>query len=207
MFTGAVRTSSLMVLQNSPLHTGADLAGKTVGVAGLKDLSQFSTCAWINQNGGDYKTVRFVETPFPQMGATLQSGRIDAAVLAEPFMNAARAYARELGNQQAAVGTRYLSTGWMASADWTKKNPEAARRLLAVLRQTAQWANTHTADSAVILAQQTKIPVDVLKSIGRAEFATGKPDPAMIQPVVDAAAKYGTLVRSFPASELISENI
>lgn len=207
IFTGAVSTSSLMVLQNSPLKAATDLTGKTVGVAGLKDLSQFSTCAWVAQNGGDFKAVHFVETPFPQMGAALQAQRIDAAVLSEPFMRMARTYARELGNPQAAIGKAYILTCWVAREDWAKQNPEAARRLIAVFRRTALWGNSHTADSAVILAAQTKIPLEILKLMGRAEYSADKPDAAMIQPVIDAAAKYGTLAGSFPASELISANI
>lgn len=146
-----------MVPQNSPIHTAADLTGKTVGIAGLKDLSHFSASAWINQNGGDYRTVHFIELPFPQMPSALRSGRVDAAVLAEPFMNAAKSFARELGNQQAAVGEKYLAMGWVAREDWAKQNPEAARRLISVFRQTAIWANSRGNESAEILRRFTKI--------------------------------------------------
>ena len=33
---------------------------------------------------------------------------------------------------------------------------------------------------------------------------SGTVNPAFMQPVIDAAAKYGTLTKSFPASELIA---
>jgi hypothetical protein len=41
-------------------------------------------------NGGDSSTVNFVEIPFPAMPAALETGRIDAASVAEPFIGVAK---------------------------------------------------------------------------------------------------------------------
>jgi hypothetical protein len=47
-----------MVPKDSTARTGADLNGQIVAINGLKDLTQFTTAAWIDKNGGDVRTVR-----------------------------------------------------------------------------------------------------------------------------------------------------
>ena len=50
-----------------------------------------------------------------------------------------------------------------------------------------------------------KLQPDVAKNMTRATYDTsGMMNAAYMQPVIDAAAKYGTLSKTFPAAELIA---
>jgi NitT/TauT family transport system substrate-binding protein len=111
IFTEGARTTLLMVPRDSTARSGADLNGQTVAINGLKDLTQFSTAAWIDKNGGDLRTVKFIEIPFSEMGVALEQHRVAAALMTEPFASAAKSVARELGNAGAAVASKYLTHG------------------------------------------------------------------------------------------------
>jgi NitT/TauT family transport system substrate-binding protein len=180
IYNGTTPVNVIMVGKNSAVKTAADLNGQTVAVNGLRDLTQYEMQAFIDRNGGDVKSVKLIETPFSEMAVALDSGRVAAGILAEPFWTAALATCRVLGNGSAAVGNHYMVTGWFASSDWLAKR----------------------AETQAIVPKYTKITPEVAAHMVRAVIGDTKPDPALIQPVIDVAVKYGGM-QSLPASELI----
>ena len=110
---------------------------------GLGDLTQVAIAAWIDANGGDSKSVKMIEVPFSGVAAALAQGRIDAALLVEPFTTAARGQVKILGDPQAAIGRGYMVTGWYAKADWLNANRDTAQRFVDVMLQTAKWGEAH----------------------------------------------------------------
>ena len=207
-YNGPPDATLLMVPKDSTVKTGADLNGQTVAINGLKDLTQFTTSAWIDQNGGNVSTIKFVEIPFSEMAVALQNHRVAAALMVEPFMEAAKSVARPLQPGAAgAVAPHYLSMGWFSMESWTRKNQETIRRFRIAMQKTAVWANAHRADSAQILLRYSKLDPEVVKTMVRAHFdPSGTVDPAIVQPVIDTAAKYGSISKSFPAADIIAPN-
>jgi NitT/TauT family transport system substrate-binding protein len=205
VYANKVRTTMLMVPLDSTTRTGADLNGQVVAINGLKDLTQFTTAAWTDKNGGDVRTVKFVEIPFSEMATALQQHRVAAALMTEPFATDAKAVARVLGNAGAAVADKYLVMGWFASDTWSAENGETIRRFRTAIARAGVWGNAHPDQSAAILARYSKMSLETIRSMARARYdTTGTLDPALIQPVIDAAAKYGSIARPFPAAELIA---
>ncbi len=192
-YHGPPAPNLLMVGKNSPVQKAADLNGKTIAVNGLRDLTQYEVQAFVDKNGGDVKSIKLVEMPFSEMGTALGSGRVDAAIIAEPFLSAARSEARVLGDANAAIAANYAITCWFATESWLAKNPELARKYAIVMQQTARWANANRKDSAAILGRYSKIAPEVLGSMTRSYYGETRPDPALFQPVINAAVKYGTL--------------
>jgi NitT/TauT family transport system substrate-binding protein len=194
-------TSLLVVPEDSPIHTAADLTGKLVAVSGLADLTYYSTRNWIDQNGGNSAAVKYIELPLPAMAAALAAHRVDAAFDIEPFLAESAGQWRELGNANGAIASRFLGTAWLASETWIDAHPDVAARFATVMRRTAIWANAHHAESGAILAKYTKIPLDVVQKMNRNEYALTL-EPKMLQRPIDVAAKYGGK-QAIPASELI----
>ncbi len=60
IYSTAAPTSVIMVLKDSPIKTAKDLNGKTFGVNGLKNIAQYAPSMWIDKNGGDSSTMKFV---------------------------------------------------------------------------------------------------------------------------------------------------
>jgi NitT/TauT family transport system substrate-binding protein len=192
----------VLVRKDSPLKTAADLNGKVIGVSPLHGIGDIATNAWIDKNGGDASTVKYIEIPFPQSEAALVQNRADAAFCSEPFITQARATTRVLANTFSALGEGFLVTAFFAAAPWAQANAGLVARFAAVIRQVGEWANTHADASADILAKYAKLDPAIVKASVRSRFATTL-TPAQLQPTIDASAKYKLLDAAFRAQDLI----
>jgi len=84
-----------------------------------------------------------------------------------------------------------------------KAHPVEAAKFAEIMRQTAVWANAHQKESAQILLHHTRITAETAATMSRVTYATTL-DPKLLQPSIDAAAKYATTpMRVTPATELI----
>lgn len=194
-------TTSLVVPPGSALRGPKDLAGKTVAVSTLRDLPQVSVMAWIDAGGGDSTKTQFIEMHMAEMLPALLSGRVDATLIAEPFLSQARPSVRVLGKTYDAVAKQFMVIGWISTQSWLEKNPVAAARFVAVMRQAGAWANANHAAAATIMAKRLELSEELAKTMNHASYAPAL-SAALIQPILDASARYHTLPRTFPASEL-----
>jgi NitT/TauT family transport system substrate-binding protein len=196
-------TGSLMVPLTSTIQTGKDLNGKTIASNGLKNINEFATRAWIDKNGGDSATVKFVEIAPPTQGAALAQGRVDAACVSEPYVELIKSSkeARVLSNCYDAIAPTFMTSGFFTTLAWARSHPDAVRKFQQAMRESAVWANANPEKSAVILAEASKVPLDVIRKMYRAAF-TETMDPALMQPLIDVTAKYGAIAR-FPIEEMI----
>lgn len=198
-------TSGLIVAKNSPIQSAKDLNGKTIAVNGLFNVTQVGPEAWIEQNGGDLASVKFIEMPFADMPGALAAGRIDAAQISEPALDAAtKTGARMLAPAYDAIAKRFLLAGWFSTSAWADAHPDLARKFNAVMIETARWANANPALSAKILEKYTKLPVS--PTMSRVLY----PERALAseaQPLIDASARYKALKNTFPASEIFARTL
>lgn len=202
-YSSAAPTLVLNVLKNSPYQKATDLEGQTVAVIALNSISSISVQEWLRQNGADVTKVKIFEAPFPVMLPGLERGTIAAALLAEPFLTAAAAETRQLAKTYDSVGKEFYITAWFTSRDWIKRNPDLARRFRSAIYDTARWINTHHAESAVTLSDLTKLPIEGIRAMNRATFATNL-DPKLMQPVLDIGARYKAIEKPVAAADLIA---
>lgn len=204
LYTSKVPQSALVVAKNSPLRTASDLNGKTLAAAGLKTIAQIGPQVWIDRNGGNSATVKWVELPFSATGEAIASGRVDGGLLSEPELTEAVANGsvRILSYCYDAIGSNFLIGAWFSTADWVKAHPGLARAYANVMAETARWARANPAQSAKILEAQTK--VQMTPETKRVIFGE-RVDPAAVQPLIDVAARYGLLKTSFAATEIIAK--
>ena len=199
--TGSLATQ-LMVRKDSPLKTATDLDGKIIGVTGLADVPQFAPELWVDKNGGKASTLKFVEIPMPQLPAALESGRVDAAWLAEPFIHAAEPFARTFATCFDVVAPRWMLGAWFTTTPYANANKTTVDAFRSVMTKTATWANANQDQSAVILAKYSHLDPSVVKAMHRITYATSV-EPALVQPSIDLAAKYSAIKATFPAQDLI----
>jgi NitT/TauT family transport system substrate-binding protein len=195
-------TSQLLVAKTSTIRSAADLKGKTVATNGLKNILVLGVDAWLGENHVDPNEVKFIEIPFSDMEGALAQGRVDAAFVAEPSLSAAKHSMRVAADPFTAISPSFLIGAWFTSTSWAKDHPDLAKRFQSAMRETAAWANAHPAQSAQILAKYTKVSPALLGTMARATYS-GQVDPRDIQPVVDAAARFGIIDGGFPATSLI----
>jgi NitT/TauT family transport system substrate-binding protein len=204
-YTSAVPTAGLVVARTSTVQNAKDLSGKTIAVATLGSIGEIATRAWLDQNGVVQGNVKFVEMPYSSMETALTSGRVDAATMEEPALDRMLATdTRLIAPVYDAISKDFAEGGYFATADFVKAHLDLMRRFNAVISATARWANANPGTTARILTKYTGIATDDLKHRVRYHDTL---DPARVQPLIDAAAKYGALKATFPASQIIAQGV
>jgi len=198
-----IKNAALVLAANSQIRSAKDFNGKTIGVAALHSLSENAPRAWIDRNGGDSSTVKFVEVPFPTMPAALDAGRVDAAWVAEPFLSAATKNGRVIEYGFDAIAKRLLIAAYFTTAQWAADHRDLVTRFASVIHETAVWANKpeNQAQSAQIVGKYTRLDPAVIASMVRSRYAEAL-TPASLQPLIDVSAKYNGFA-AFPAQELL----
>jgi ABC-type nitrate/sulfonate/bicarbonate transport system substrate-binding protein len=204
MYNSAAPTTVLVTLADAPFKTAKDLNGKTIITNGIMNIAQIGGSAWLDKNGADYKSVKWIEIPTSATSAALLSHRADAAVFAEPALGRALATGqfKIFATPYDAIGKRWQIGAWFATRDWAAAHPDAVKKFVAVMQQVAKWANTHHEESLKYLSEAAKVQYP--SNMRRASYGD-QLDPALFQPVIDDAAKYGAIPATFPATELFAK--
>ncbi len=200
----AARGDLIVVAIDSPVHVAADLAGKVVGIAGLRTLQQAIAMGWIDRHGGDARSVKFIEVPFPEMGPALDAKRIDAALIDEPFTTMLRPSVRSLGSQFDGLSLPFPIYGFFATETYLQGHAAIVSKLAGAIRRAALWGNAHHAESAAIVSRYTKIDLAVVERMARMTYGTQTQiDPAQIKPLIDEMVKYGMMAQPIDPADLI----
>jgi NitT/TauT family transport system substrate-binding protein len=198
----------LFVKKDSDIRSGKDLTNKAIASPALRDLTSMATLAWIDQNGGDSKTVRTLEFPAGAAMSALDTSRVDAATLSSPFLDAAldSGKYRVIGKPYDAIAKRFVIASWVANSQIVSQDPQAYARFGQAFHEASVYSNSHLADTVDLVAQFTKIDPQVITHSSRildAEYLSR----ADIQPVIDFSAKYGLIDHGFDAEAIISPAI
>ena len=167
-------------------------------------LDQFvKKISYFPLNFDDPASYTGLKAELDRVAAAVATHRVDGAMIAEPFLEAAKSQVKFVAPVDDAVAPRFMSTGWIATDAWIKAHPVEAAKFAEIMRQTAVWANAHQKESAQILLHHTRITAETAATMSRVTYATTL-DPKLLQPSIDAAAKYATTpMRVTPATELI----
>jgi NitT/TauT family transport system substrate-binding protein len=204
-YTSTSPTAGMVVPKTSTARTAKDFNGKTIAVATLGSLGEIATRAWLDQNGADLKTVRFIEMPYSAMDTAIVAGRVDAATMEEPALDRITATdARLFAHVYDAIDKDFSEGGFFSTSTYVRAHLDLMRRFGAVVAETSRWANANQSASAKILEKYSGISTaDMTRRVRYHE----RLDPARIQPLIDAAAKYGRLKAAFPATELLAPGL
>jgi NitT/TauT family transport system substrate-binding protein len=202
-FVAKQHQSALVVAPNAPFHDARDLNGKTVGVAGLKNITEIGFDQWMEKNGGNYASVKILEVPFSSMADAVAAGRIDAVMMTEPELSGAleKKRVRVLAAPLESIGREFVVGAWFSTSAYAKAHPDVARAYASAMAMAADWANRNQSESAKILESSTGIALG--SNAARVLFAN-RLDVREMQPVIDASARFGALKSPFPAAQLIA---
>lgn len=192
----------LIVRADGPIKTGSDLNGKTVGVSALNDFFSLAARAWTDAHGGDSSTLKLTEIPMSQSSAAVASGRIDAAIVVQPFFEQAKAdpKIRIIGDPSSALGAHFMQSTWFASTDYAAKNAAVIERFIRVMREASTYVNGHHAETADLVGKFMKVDVEPLK----VRIPQGvRFNPAQMQALVDVQARYKMIPAPFDVRDVI----
>lgn len=194
----------LQVAADSTLKTGADLNGKTIAVTALNDLNTLATRAWVDKNGGDWKSLKFIEIPNAVTEEAIAQHRVDAGILQTPQLDASLAAGttRTLGDAWSAITPNFMVGVYVARRDWVSQHTDSVRRFNQAYLNATRYVNTHLPETVPYAAELSKIEPATMGKMRRSENGTVL-NAGTLQPIIDAAVKYGTLAHGFPAREIL----
>ena len=188
--------SGVVVKAGSPIHSAADLAGRTVAVNTLKNIGDTTVRASVRKAGGDPKAVTFVELAFPDMPAALQAGRVDAIWVVEPFLTTATAAGGRVvaANYVDAAPNLTVAT-YFTSVALTKSNPDLVKRFTEAMNESLRYAEAHPDEVRQVLATYTQIAPDVAAKIALPKWPTDI-NRQSVQTLADLAVGDGLMTKA-----------
>ena len=173
-----VRVGAAVTRPGVALAAPGDFAGHVVGISALGSFLHVLFAQWLEDGGADPAAVRYVEMPFPQLGDALKSGRIDAALLVEPF--ASRAL--QPGSFNAALpyldhfpaGT--LVNAWCVEPSWAAAHAEAIAGFRAAMAEAIEGIAADPAAARQDLGIWLKLSPEVAASLPMPRFALNLTD-------------------------------
>ncbi|TAL76431.1 MAG: ABC transporter substrate-binding protein [Burkholderiaceae bacterium] len=155
-----------VVMSDSGINTMQDLKGRTIGVVGLKDATQFWASVALTKAGLDPKTdVTFAQVPFPLQGEALRTGIINVATLVQPFfsMEQSKGGIKTLFTSKDAVPFDEELMVLVARDDFLKKHGDVARAFLADLKKVTAYYLAHRKEArqALLDAHFIRVPAKI----------------------------------------------
>lgn len=188
------------VKEDSPIRSIADLKGKTLGV-NVYGSGVYGGMAMLLKNNGldPVKDIRLVETGFPGSEAALRAGRVDAAVMNQPF--AVKAEAKGGIRKLFALTDLMPNTVHLLEVckkDFVDANPEVTKQYTKDLRAAMALAQGDRAQSMAVVSEVTRAPVELLdqyllKDNDFARDPQARPNFAAIQTMFDQYLEIGLL--------------
>lgn len=200
--------AQLVVAKDSTIASATDLNGKPIGVPALNDVTNVTTNAWVDQNGGDWRTLRYVELSQPAAVAAIATHRLDAALLVYPVLASAisNGKVRILAPVYSAVASSFLTSAWFTTKEWTASNRQSVLTFAKIVTEAASYTNAHHDLTAPMLADFSQVPLNVVQHMTRAIAGTTL-RAADIAPLLNATVKYKEVPKAFPLDELIDPDV
>jgi NitT/TauT family transport system substrate-binding protein len=196
--------AAIVVAKDSPIKSAHDLNGKTLAVPALNDLFNIVNAGWIDQNGGDSRTVKYVELPVPAAIEAIASGRVAAATIVNPLLIDAIApggKCRVLGYSFDSLAKHFTATYYFTTVDYATKNADVMARFRRGLAESVAYVLAHQSEIVPVVAKFTGADP---KTVAAMHPVLGTALQAqMVQPLIDAAVKFKSIPQGFPAREMI----
>lgn len=166
-------SEAIVVPQNSAIKTVADLKGKRVALNKGSDVNYLLIAA-LNKAGLSYQDITPVYLAPGDARAAFQTGSVDAWAIWDPYLAEVEtdAHARQITNANGLV-PHY--TFFLASRKFADTYPQTAQKLIAEIKDTSSWANTHQEESATILSKSTGLGKNIWeKTLARETFGADR---------------------------------
>ncbi|MDZ8186983.1 MAG: sulfonate ABC transporter substrate-binding protein [Nostoc sp. ChiSLP02] len=160
---GTGEGSGIVVQQNSPIKTLADLKGKKI-IFQKGSASHYLLVKALEEAGLKYSDVQALSMPPSEARGAFIQGRIDAWVTWDPHL----ALAQKKGNTRVLRNASGIATQggyYMASRKFATENPELVRLVLEEVEKVDEWAEKNQAEVVKITAPQLKIDDEIIAEI------------------------------------------
>jgi NitT/TauT family transport system substrate-binding protein len=134
----------LYVLPGSRIRSLDDLRGQTIGVNAPGNILYLLTASVLADHGLRASQAHFAYYPLPEMAAMLKAGKIDAAVLPEPFASQAEQSmgVSLLADLDQGATSAFPVQGCAVTRQWAAQHPKTLAAFRSAFEQGQQIADT-----------------------------------------------------------------
>jgi NitT/TauT family transport system substrate-binding protein len=166
-------TAGVVARAGSGIQKPADFAGKKVGTPGVNGSQDLLFKKWLKNNNVDWKSVTYVDVPFPQMGDMIKGGQIDAALPVEPFVG--RIVGTKAGylvaHYPVQVADNYLESFYAVSEKWADANAAAVKGFRAAIGEAVAFAKSSPDEAKKTQIAYLGLPEAVVATLPLATYA------------------------------------
>jgi NitT/TauT family transport system substrate-binding protein len=157
---------ALLVKKGSAIKEPKQLEGKTIAVNTLNNVGPLTVNSALEKRGVDYKTVKYVEVPFPEAVAALEADRVDAIWVVEPFQTAAtNAGHKILFHPFEEAAPNFTVATYFTTKEFLAKNKDAANRFKRAIDKSLEYAQQHPNEVRQVVTTYTKIPKELAQKM------------------------------------------
>ncbi|MRH28458.1 hypothetical protein GH740_03915 [Microbacterium sp. SYP-A9085] len=189
--------------KNSPVHTPADLATATIAVNALKGVAEVQVRASLEKQGIDQSKIKLTEIPFPEMPVALEQGRVDAALVPEPFVTAVlNAGGRVVDTPYVVMGENFPNGAWETSQQVIDRDPATVAAFTRAIIKSVEYARDNPDAVRKIIPTYTSVKAEMANAI-RLPVFNPELNQDLMQQLVGYTKKYGTLEKDLKVADLI----
>ncbi len=199
-------TTAVVVKKGSSLTRAEDLKGKRIAVTARGTMADLAVMAGLRAAKVDWSTVEWKQIGFADMLPKLESGEIDAAFYAEPYVTIAQTQAGVTTVFQPLTGALdgiplscYLTTEQV-----TKERPKMVAAFQRAIRKAQTEAATQQGDTEVkqTMVDNANVAPDIAPVIHLPSYPISA-DPTRLQRVPDLMQQFGLINQKFDIKPMI----
>jgi NitT/TauT family transport system substrate-binding protein len=197
--------SMLLVPANSPIQTVAGLEGKTIGVNAPNNIGTVFLDSLLSANamGVQQDHIHLVTVPFPDMTRALQTHKVDAAWMVEPFVTFAEmSGATPLADTNEGATQNLPLGGYVVTESWEKKYPGTAAAFKRALLQGQEIASRNLPAVWHGVERFAKIPATVAGLIALPSYPLVM-QPSELQRVANLMLLYNMLGENYDTNQML----
>ncbi|MGW2345698.1 ABC transporter substrate-binding protein [Streptomyces sp. NPDC001661] len=194
----------VLVPKDSPIKSADDLKGKKVAVNILNNIQTLTLDAILEKRGADSPAYR--QIAFPQMGAALEKGQVDAVHVVEPFDGAIQhdLKARVLLDGAASPVESLPISGYVTTAKYAKQNPGTAAKFRRAIEAASKIADEDPAVVREVVPTYSKVKSAQAASMGLPAYPA-RTDVQQLRRLTELMHKQGLLKKAVDPSTLVVE--
>jgi NitT/TauT family transport system substrate-binding protein len=198
-------SAEILVTKDGRIKRPTDLEGGTIGVPALQSIATLTANAALERRGVDISKVEYIEIPFPQAVSALESGRVDAVFVAEPFVTLGlEAGHRSISRPILETAPNYINAAYFTTEKYIADHPDVVARFVRAVNRSFDYAAGHPDEVRDVLPTYTEIPPTVAQVMTLPDFSRYT-DTSTLDLTVDLAKKYGYIESEPDVSELLYE--
>jgi NitT/TauT family transport system substrate-binding protein len=189
--------------KDSTVKTPQDLATATVAVNALKGVAEVQVRASLEKQGIDDSKLKLTEIPFPEMPVALSEGRVDAALVPEPFVTAVlNAGGHVVDTPYVVMGPHFPNGAWETSQQVIDRDPATVAAFTRAITKSVEYARDNPDAVRKIIPEYTSVKADMAAAIRLPVFSPDLPLDQM-QELIGYTKSYGVLEKDLKAEDLV----